>query len=881
MNNRIKAAVYSLLAVILPFAVGVLLYRIKGIVPFGEQSVLAMDLWGQYMPMYVQQAGIHSLAAQMHSWNGALGYNNWAQSAYYTNSLFVQILRFVPPEKMIEALGWICLVKISLASFACFWYLKKLTQGRGSILLAGAVAYALCAYSLAFLSQPMWIDALAFAPLILASIDRLVTRGSGGLYSALLGACIISNFYIGFCLCIFCLLYFFFRCPALISGGKGERLPAFCRAFLRFCLYSFLAGALSGLVILPVGLAIGRTLASGQSAPENISWYAGVKAYLEMLLPGQSLKLEFEGVNIFSGIFVFSLIPLYFLNKGYRKEERILDAAFVAVLFLSMNCNVLDYVWHGFHFPNQLPGRWTFLFSLYVITLMAKGLSRMEGLAPGRLLLAAAAGAILWVAAAAGADEGMISPVYHAVFAAGELCLVGLAAAGNIHVKPPEEEEEKKAGNPLIGVGLASLALLQILGSAVNFLQVSGLEKGGLRTAAEPSYSAAIRKAKALGEEWKSGRDDFYRIEANGGTSFNPSMLGDYHGISYYSSTMDGNLYTLLSWLGNRVYAQNVSSVYNLSSPVQNGLLGIRYFFDISGGMSGMTCNRLAVAEIKDEGIVYENLTALPVAYAVADSALTFAPDDEVRAVINQESFLEALTGERQNIFEQMKTDAFSYTNCRLSESSDWNNNHYFRENDSEPVNFDYVYTCREAGPVFLENNFRAGNFTIQVGERVQSAQAAPSKLIYLGTAEKGDKISITLRAEGVSVGCCGINLYRFSEENWEKAYRKLSEQSIEVKAAGDGFISGDILLEKESLVMATLPQDGGWTFACDGKKLKTQTIGGVMLCARVPEGKHEIKLSYHVPGLGAGTAVSVGALLALILLKVIPPLKEKRRGKR
>ena len=80
---------------------------------------------------------------------------------------------------------------------------------------------------------------------------------------------------------------------------------------------------------------------------------------------------------------------------------------------------------------------------------------------------------------------------------------------------------------------------------------------------------------------------------------------------------------------------------------------------------------------------------------------------------------------------------------------------------------------------------------------------------------------------------------------------------------------------------MATLPQDGGWTFACDGKKLKTQTIGGVMLCARVPEGKHEIKLSYHVPGLGAGTAVSVGALLALILLKAIPPLKEKRKGKR
>ena len=40
----------------------------------------------------------------------------------------------------------------------------------------------------------------------------------------------------------------------------------------------------------------------------------------------------------------------------------------LAFLMISCNCNVLNYIWHGFHFPNMLPYRFSFLFSFALLT---------------------------------------------------------------------------------------------------------------------------------------------------------------------------------------------------------------------------------------------------------------------------------------------------------------------------------------------------------------------------------------------------------------------------------------------------------------------------------------------------------------------------------
>ena len=906
---------YMVLAFSLTFATGFILFILKKIVPFGEQSVLAMDLWGQYMPMYIQQVGVTSFQAMQHSWNGALGYNNWAQNAYYTNSIFLQALRFVPTEKLVEAVGWMCLTKISLSAASCFFYLDRTIGKRRFFLVSGAVAYSLSAYTLAFLSQPMWLDAVILAPLILLAIDRLAVSGKGGAYSVLLALAIISNFYVGFGLCIFCVLYFLFHVPSLRIRQKTEGLLPAVSGFWRFAVYSLLAGALSGAVIIPTIAAISRTIAIEQGAPTSVSWYAGIKAYLEMLLPGQGLKLEFTGVNIFSGILVFIALPLYFANRRYNWKERLLDGILLLLLFLSMNCNILDYLWHGLHFPNQLPGRWTYLFSLFVVYLVCKGIAAAEKASVAALYISAGAGVSLWAAALIGAED-QPSLLYSGLFALALLTVIGCAAAVyGSRLREAAEKKRREAGtaaanaretaaanaavnaaadtagnaaegsaevrNPLVTWAIVLLALLQIAGSVMNYLDVARREKAGLRTAVEPSYTKAVSKAKSLGDRYRSGGDDFYRIEAYSGTTFNPSMLGDFRGISYYSSTMDGGIYRLLAFLGNRVYAKNVSSVYNLASPVQNGIFGVRYFFDFNGGLPSNTANELVYTASLNEGDVYQNPTALPVAFAVDDAALQFTVTDEVRAIANQEAFLEALTGAAQDVFTPIAEEAFSHTNCRLSESADWDTNYYYRDNANEPVSFTWEYVCETEGPVLLENNFRAGTLTMRFGTDVRTAVASQTKMIYLGRLSKGTRVEVSLQAENVSVGCFGVNLYSFDQEKWEKAYRLLAEGGLKVTDASDCRIRGTIELENEALVMSTLPRDGGWTVYCDGKELKTEAVADILLAFTVPEGSHELEFRYHVPGLGAGIAVSaaaLAALLAMLLVSAKPEVLKKLR---
>jgi len=87
--NPLTLLPYVITAVI-SLIIGVIVFKAKEIAPFGSRSVLCMDLWGQYFPMYVNNVNAGSLSEILHSWNGAFGYNNWAQSAYCCNSIFVR-----------------------------------------------------------------------------------------------------------------------------------------------------------------------------------------------------------------------------------------------------------------------------------------------------------------------------------------------------------------------------------------------------------------------------------------------------------------------------------------------------------------------------------------------------------------------------------------------------------------------------------------------------------------------------------------------------------------------------------------------------------------------------------------------------------------------
>ena len=73
-----------LFSFLLPFLVVIAGLALRGAMPFGNGSLLAIDAWGQYYPMLCAMKEAIKSGELFWSGKGLMGFNLWAQNAYYT-----------------------------------------------------------------------------------------------------------------------------------------------------------------------------------------------------------------------------------------------------------------------------------------------------------------------------------------------------------------------------------------------------------------------------------------------------------------------------------------------------------------------------------------------------------------------------------------------------------------------------------------------------------------------------------------------------------------------------------------------------------------------------------------------------------------------------
>lgn len=921
-KKTIDTVARYLLCFLIPFVIVLILYHALEILPYGDNSILCMDLWGQYFPMYKQIGDYDSFSDFFYSWKGALGFNNYAQSAYYCNSIFNLLFLFCDTDNMIKLLDIIAALKVGFSAAACMCFFEVKFKRKTPFYIALSASYALCAYALAYLSQCMWTDCLIYMPLIMAALVRLIEKRRTMLYTILLAICMISSFYISFSMCLFLVLFFIMEFVSKVvqdARGGTFRWKSMWATIGRFALGSILAAGIACIVLLPVWKAINNTIASESEFPSVIEWYGNVGEYLNALLPETSLSLEYGIPNIATGIMVFLFVPLFFSNTRVPLNRKIVAAVLLVVLFLSMNMNVLNYIWHGFHFPNQLPGRWSFLISLVLVMLCAEALEKLEGLHPISIGIGWVASIVLLVISRNSGEGEFKFPMAYVlmitVMAAG-LMFISLVVRSHMRVEqakkatapaPAEKTVEQvteeiateqpeimeaeeivpapkkakkvkklKKEKPTYTLVMKSTAFAVASALTVYSVVITGIQfrKNGKdnlpKSPLAGGYTDVINTLSDASEEISSLDDGLYRVEANTGFTFDSGMLGNYNGIGYYSSTMDGRVYELLRYLGNRVYAENVSTVYNYQSPVQNSLFGIKYIIDRDKTISSFVYGVEQVEENSD-GVanIYQNPTALPIAYAVSDSIQDFETNDEIRAVSNQNALLNAMTGEESNVFEVQYCGAFGMDNCTIQENQNWNSNYFSITDSSKPVIFQYTYTIEEDGAYYCEHNFRAGTIhvTSSVGHDF-TIDPCSEKLKYVSEFHKGDVVTFEVDIEGVGFGCCGFNFYRLNDEKWNQVYETLSTNTLEVTDYTNTKIEGTITVTDDQTVFTSIPQDGGWSVYSDGEKVEPVLLcNDVLIGVKLPAGTHTLKFVYHVPGLRGGVAISLCSLAVVILL--------------
>ena len=377
-NNR-----YIFLATSITCIILLITYAFSGFFPFGENSILRVDLYHQYAPFHEElRQKILTGDSLFYSWQGGLGKEFLSQIAYYTVSPISFLILLFPSNYISEAILLFVFIKIALCSFCFSYYLKNSFNKNSIFITIFGVMYGFMAFITSFYWNIMWLDTIYLFPIVALGIDRLVKDGSYKTYLFSLLFCIIVNFYVAFFVCIFITLYFLIKLLSAYSI-KTEFSIILNRCF-KFFILSLLAGGATMFLAIPMVVALGRTQTSETTFPsfelyKNI--YQIISAHFSGARPVVLARNE-DLPNIYSGVLTMALLPTYFFNKEIKLKERI---SFLALILFMLGCAVfkqLDFIIHGMHFPANLPHRFTFIYSFIILILAYKTLININGVKP-------------------------------------------------------------------------------------------------------------------------------------------------------------------------------------------------------------------------------------------------------------------------------------------------------------------------------------------------------------------------------------------------------------------------------------------------------------------------------------------------------------------
>ena len=357
----------------LPFFILTVICIFHDVYPFGEQCILHIDMYHQYCPFFTELMDkIKHGGSMFYSWNIGLGADFISLYAYYLASPLNWLLLLCPQNHVIEFMTLLVILKISLAGLFFGYYLKEHFEKNHAAISIFATAYALCGFSAAYAWDIMWLDCMMLAPLVVLGLEQLIKEKKVLLYYISLSLCIISNYYIAIMVCIFQVIWFVITWLENKETGIG--------AWIRFTIYSLLAGGTGAILIIPEAITLGASGSQNISFPDTMEWYFNIIAELgRHSVMTEPYTGKDHWPNIYCGVFVLLLFVLYLFNREISWKKKLSHGLLAAFFVISFSNNILDFIWHGMHFPDSLPGRQTFLYAFLMLAVSYEAFLHFKG----------------------------------------------------------------------------------------------------------------------------------------------------------------------------------------------------------------------------------------------------------------------------------------------------------------------------------------------------------------------------------------------------------------------------------------------------------------------------------------------------------------------
>ncbi len=892
----------------IPFLIMYLVYAFFKVHPYGDNSVLVLDLNGQYVYYYEAfRDAFWGDGSFIYSFNRNLSGEMFGIFAYYLASPFMLIVCLLPRTMMCGAIELMQLLKIGTAAVTMAFFLRKTFGAKNSTTVVFSVCYALMSYMIVELMDPMWLDGLIYLPLIIYGVSKLVDEGKLLNFIIPLSLMFIAHFYIGYMVGIFTGIYFF---AYLFLRNKKIRLWDTILSVLKFALATVIAIMCAMFVLLPVVKSLSLGKFEFSEADFSFRTQFELVDFFAKLFPMTYDTVNVEGLPmIFSGTLTILLLPVYYLNKKIGWKEKALTSVVCAAVIASMYIAPIDLFWHGMQAPNWLNYRYSFVLSFMLIYMAARTFNDLEGFSFKALggsmvgifaflVYAESRDLSFFTTYSTGTDEyGEPANVVGGILFSFVMIAAYFAIVAGI----------KKAGTEKLK-SLLKIGLCAVVCFEMGFVSYDTLEKidDDVAYSDYTSYEDYMTEMRSVVDQIQESDDGLYRMEKTFfRTVCDPIGMG-YAGISHSSSTMNTPALLMLHSLGYG-YGGNYT-VYNGSTYVNDMLFDIKYLMAKSDGIFSSASTRIdtipslyqkveeynvvdASSDTTTKGTVsvYENPYASSYAYMADESVLTLSLSSD-NVFENQNNLLSAVVGEDEEYLTPLAYEEAGSVNLAVEGMSDGTSRYYYASEDSAECHIDYVVTMSEDGPLYMylpTGYERKCNIWYydedEYNAAIEETGGEPSMnfagsyfegddygILTIGEFESGDQIRvrITVITEAYWKAPC---FYTLDKDAFEQAAQTLSENSLEITDYTARSLSGTVTAKEGQVLLTTIPYEEGWNIEVDGEKVTAQkAVDDSLIAIKLSEGEHTITMTFMPSYYIFSILVSILGVLICVVIFIL-----------
>lgn len=860
MNKLSSSQKLHLASLAIPCGLLLLAMVLLRALPFGNFTVLTFDAGYQYLDF---AAYVNSLVrgenTLLYTFQKNMGGEMVSLLAYYLLSPFSILFAFANARTVHYFYTAVIILKLSFCGLS-FFYASGKRFGVKPIHLLFSTGYALMAYNTMYGMHIMWLDGVIILPLLGLGLFNLWQGKSSRLYVFSIAYALMTNFYIGYMLCIasviFCIAHF-----ATTDLPLNQKWPILGKYVFASCI----GGFASAFIWLPTFLALLDGRASQGNSFMNWNPTFNLLGLAGKLAAGTSSveQLAFGTPHVFCGTAALLLLVVFFLYKGFSLKARITVFTVLAFFVACFYFRILNIAWHGFSSNNSFNFRNAFIFSYLLLTTAQHVLKKHKAIP--RWCYTASALLLLMMFAALVGMKYLMGLSF--------LSLPGIAISAVTLIAAALYFMENGIRMQLIAGAMGFACLFEM---GANYYLSMKAVLGIAPTLMVSEYESYIDQVAPAIDYVKEKDTGFYRMEKTFRRDHNDSMTLGYYGLTHFSSSQKKSVLHFEEKLGFRnggYWAQ-----YGTGSTAEvDTLLGVKYVLS----QTDLAAQRGYTLLTTINGIgIYENLRALPIAM-VADASVQDVSMEEADFFALHNRIWSGMTGTERQLLHPAQAEPAVLENLTAVVNGDGTTT-YTRIDAEKQSAICYRIPVTQEMPVyyyFSAPEIQEAHIEINGIDDGVYFDTYRWDISGAGTHQPGQTLTITIIPEGQQLTVGKGYFYYEDLAALDKAAADIRNRPAALHMQTSDHLSGTFEAKSGQVLFFTIPYDTGWKLYIDGEPHPTMPVLDALLGAQVPDGVHTYELRFVPRGIMLGFVLSAAAILTAAVWLTAKSKRQKNRG--